>query len=406
MLWHNKDKHLHDMSQTVGVKCPLYEVDGSASLPITTASILEKTTTDTDLNEVDGSAATPITTANTLEETTTNVDPSEVEGSAAPTTATASILEKTRTNTNPSEVDGSEATTIATTNILEETTTTSHPSEVEGLAAPKTATASILEKTTTNVDPSEVDDGSAAPSIATASISGTTTDTEHAMDSFIANGSCSPREEGHLNSIVFVSVTSDDVKQRNINAIYSKSNASLAVDHMSLASIPMFIGDDSLMFDNLLDQTSSFSLINPIDNLVPDKSNINFFTPSLDLNYASSTNPLSNRAMSYYSNNVASSLLLLSKDQQPFSSPCNCKVLFSPNIFELPSNTTDTALAIIAKLEHNAGTPEVLQGLALLHDCVTNTFILPSPVNDDILHRVDHCMMLISIPNKAIIDEF
>jgi hypothetical protein len=77
MLWHNKDKHLHDMSQTVGVKRPLNEVDGSAALPITTASILEKTTIDTDPSEVDGSAATPIATTNILEETTTNIDPSE-----------------------------------------------------------------------------------------------------------------------------------------------------------------------------------------------------------------------------------------------------------------------------------------------------------------------------------------
>jgi hypothetical protein len=85
---------------------------------------------------------------------------------------------------------------------------------------------------------------------------------------------------------------------------------------MSLASIPMFIGGDSLMFDNLLDQTSSFSLINPIDNLVPYQSNINFFAPSLDLNYASSKNPLTTPVTSYYNNNVASSLLLLPKDQQ------------------------------------------------------------------------------------------
>jgi hypothetical protein len=221
MLQHNKDKHLHDMSQTVGVKCPLNEVDGSADPPIATASILEKTTTDSDPSEVDdGSAAPPNATANIVAETKTDIDPSEVDGSVAPPITTASILE-------------------------------------------------------------------------------TTTVTEHAMDSFISNGSCSPCKEGHLNSIGFVSVTSDDAKQRNINAIYSTSNASLAVDNMSLASIPMFIGDDSLMFDNLLDQTSSFPVINPIDNIVPDESNINFFAPSFDLNYASSTNPLSNPAMSY-----------------------------------------------------------------------------------------------------------
>jgi len=272
MLQHNKDKHLHDMSQTVGVKCPLNEVDGSADPPIATASILEKTTTDTDLSAVDGSAAPPNAT-NILEETTTDIDLSEVEGSAAHTIATASILEKTTTDSDPSEVD-------------------------DGSAAPPNATANIVAETKTDIDPSEVD-GSVAPPITTASILETTTVTEHAMDSFISNGSCSPCEEGHLNSIGFVSVTSDDAKQRNINAIYSTSNASLAVDNMSLASIPMFIGDDSLMFDNLLDQTSSFPVINPIDNIVPDESNINFFAPSFDLNYASSTNPLSNPAMSY-----------------------------------------------------------------------------------------------------------
>jgi hypothetical protein len=99
MLWQNKNKHLHDMSQTVGLKRPLNEGDVSAAPPFATASILE-TITHTDPSEVDGPAASPIATANILEETTNNTDPNEVDGSAAPRIATASILEPT-TNTQP-----------------------------------------------------------------------------------------------------------------------------------------------------------------------------------------------------------------------------------------------------------------------------------------------------------------
>jgi hypothetical protein len=68
-------------------------------------------------------------------------------------------------------------------------------------------------------------------------------------------------------------------------------------------------------------------------------------------------------------------------------------VLFSPNILS----------AIVAKLEPNVCTPEVLQGLALLHESVTNTFVLPSAVNDDILYGVDHRIYLYQFQTKQLL---
>jgi hypothetical protein len=48
----------------------------------------------------------------------------------------------------------------------------------------------------------------------------------------------------------------------------------------------------------------------------------------------------------------------------------------------------------------------VLQGLSLLYDPDNNTLVSKSVINDDFLHSFDHRMILISITNTVIFEEF